>query len=1169
MQLVNMDVDRYGTQERSQLGPFLPGLNAICGPKGSGKTTLLAWLRQLTAESLGGRFANRDIHWSVPTTGTLQLRSRGIGCRLSNDRNGRIACDAPASEQRYWDPSDAQARDRAAQLAASALSPLQVDAFTALASASGVEDTEAALEVLALRLNLDEVAKPETLSRRQQLQDRQRAVSIELEQLADLRATHAELVSQQRRLQTELERAEQVLADSEQKRRAAAEEQRVLDQQPAAEQERQQAVATIELLTRQITELERQLQQTGGNPAAPEIGSSYRQQLHQLDVQLDRWRQTLRDLKSQRERLEHNAVDAKLDKQLGEQLLSLRAANPRSALRSLEAQILSTRERLDGLVDRYAAIEVSDETLKPGCEVRRDADGRTRIVYSTGADETLETSDSKQLPDVLRSMQRDLHEVCQQLARQEADAAAELLGHQSQQLARCEAELLRSVESLIAERAALLQKIAAEHHVSLEHLNLAFGRWCQCHEHPRLEDWLLDSSAASTSHRAPPANWQRTREELQRLTAEKKQLQQRVDDCQQKIRDAEAIRSRGLTVVAEHGRPVSAIQRELSAVARQLDDLERRERLRTELSKLQQELAQIPEASGRASRFRHAVDRHIIGLMGPLVRKQLTERGPTSNTYHWQRRYDTLDGVVVEQPSLRGECDVPPSIVRLAMRLAIVEAMASRGEPIALVIDESLDGLAVSHQPAAVAHLARVAAEGQQIIVLTSDEQVAGLIRGQQGFVTYLAAARTAGTHVDINRQLAAYANDEEADKWYQPRQPQRSPRSTPRGEFFLNDRSLIEDFPSVDPTTAARCRALGIDRVGDLLDVDPHWLADNLRLDGIRGSRVSRWQAEARLLCSVPKLRPFDARVLVGAGFRTPQQISEMHPSQLLDRVEQFLTTDRGRKILRSGNSYELSRITSWIASAKSGSNRYQRTSLVDEADGNARSPRAERSDTERGSRRRGKDGSRRERRSRSSDQSRSSQRAYATVRPREDSHHTREHEGYAPRERTATQRQAATVRLAETHDDTSETRLKFYLELASPVVDAPSIGPRMAGRLEKLGIVTVDQLLAANADTLADKLNLRRVDSATVLAWQEQARLVCRIPNLRGHDAQLLVSCDLTSPEDLASMDAESVLEQVMAVARSTEGQRILRGSKEPDLAEVQDWLAWAASCRTLNAA
>ena len=125
------------------------------------------------------------------------------------------------------------------------------------------------------------------------------------------------------------------------------------------------------------------------------------------------------------------------------------------------------------------------------------------------------------------------------------------------------------------------------------------------------------------------------------------------------------------------------------------------------------------------------------------------------------------------------------------------------------------------------------------------------------------------------------------------------------------------------------------------------------------------------------------------------------------------------------------------------------------------------------------------------------------------------------------------------------------------------------MATRLEELGVYTVEDLLNADADQIAEGLDLKRVDADEVVAWQSQANLVCRIPNLRGHDAQLLVACDYTSPEELANLSAESVLAPVLDIARSKEGQRILRGGKEPDLEEVQDWINWAASCRVLNAA
>jgi hypothetical protein len=39
---------------------------------------------------------------------------------------------------------------------------------------------------------------------------------------------------------------------------------------------------------------------------------------------------------------------------------------------------------------------------------------------------------------------------------------------------------------------------------------------------------------------------------------------------------------------------------------------------------------------------------------------------------------------------------------------------------------------------------------------------------------------------------------------------------------------------------------------------------------------------------------------------------------------------------------------------------------------------------------------------------------------------------------------------------------------------------------------------------------------------------------------------------------------LAKVLEVAKTKEGERILRSSKEPDLEEIQDWIEWAKNAR-----
>jgi hypothetical protein len=143
-----------------------------------------------------------------------------------------------------------------------------------------------------------------------------------------------------------------------------------------------------------------------------------------------------------------------------------------------------------------------------------------------------------------------------------------------------------------------------------------------------------------------------------------------------------------------------------------------------------------------------------------------------------------------------------------------------------------------------------------------------------------------------------------------------------------------------------------------------------------------------------------------------------------------------------------------------------------------------------------------------------------------------------------------------------------RFYLELESDVVEAPAIGSKTARRLRKIGITTVSDLLAADCEQAAERIGAGYIDAQTFADWQAQARLVCCIPHLRGHDAQILVACDFRSPEDLAGIDADEVLPLIADFAESPAGERLLRElGKNPDLAEVRRWLQWAAKPRELT--
>ncbi|MCM2374084.1 DUF4332 domain-containing protein [Aporhodopirellula aestuarii] len=526
------------------------------------------------------------------------------------------------------------------------------------------------------------------------------------------------------------------------------------------------------------------------------------------------------------------------------------------------------------------------------------------------------------------------------------------------------------------------------------------------------------------------------------------------------------------------------------------------------------------------------------------------------------------------------------------------------------------------------------------------------------------------------------------------------TPADTNDVPFFLTVDSPIDAAPSIDAVAAQRLRRIGISHITHLMNQDSNRLADTLGLAGVDAKTVRRWQAECRLMCRVPQLRGFDARVLVGCGITDPAQLAAIHPTDLLERVKTFLATERGQRILLSGTSYELSRITSWIASANQSvhthtrartvegrrvrtrviredgddtiqtasrhkttprtryvenddvyltdddfdQERYEveverradrivddldelardydggrdrdahasgdsRNSGTDSSSRSSRTSRGNRSSDNGSSSRssshssgtyssdresnRGERNSRRRReRSSESDRSRSARGERESRRTRRsDSDHrgsnrsgihtvasdtTRTDRDSSSRngsydreyrERT-TNSERQTTRSSE-RNESSERVLKFYLERASDVVDAPSIGPRMAERLNKIGIETVDDLLNADPAEVAAGLKNRRIDESTVLEWQQQATLVCRVPMMRGHDAQFLVAAGVTTPEELADCDPVSLFATVEAIANSNEGKRIVRGGKAPDLEEVTEWIEFAADHRPLKAA
>jgi hypothetical protein len=139
-----------------------------------------------------------------------------------------------------------------------------------------------------------------------------------------------------------------------------------------------------------------------------------------------------------------------------------------------------------------------------------------------------------------------------------------------------------------------------------------------------------------------------------------------------------------------------------------------------------------------------------------------------------------------------------------------------------------------------------------------------------------------------------------------------------------------------------------------------------------------------------------------------------------------------------------------------------------------------------------------------------------------------------------------------------------RFHLTLDHDVVDGPTIGPKTAERLTPHGIKTVRDLIEAEPAALARLLGNRHIMPETIADWQDQARLVCTVPGLRGTHAQLLVGAGYRSADAIAAADAAKLCADVLAFAASTNGQRLLRNGDPPDIEKIKGWLEAAQSVK-----
>ena len=451
--------------------------------------------------------------------------------------------------------------------------------------------------------------------------------------------------------------------------------------------------------------------------------------------------------------------------------------------------------------------------------------------------------------------------------------------------------------------------------------------------------------------------------------------------------------------------------------------------------------------------------------------------------------------------------------VYLALTLALVSSYANGDIQLPLVLDEPFLRQDASATAIMAGVLEEFARAGHQLFVFTEDRQARRRFESLNSTIYDLEKIRSRPVAVPehpipTKTEASTHINTRIVRQSLNGA-TETSHRLTPTDDsdylFYLSPSSSFEEFPILGERTSKIFAAVHLHTIGDLLAGDAEKIAKDLQRNDITVATVRLWQSHMSLMCFVPEVTINDAQILSAAGVASPEAFRHLDLKSLADRLESFFASSRGLQFSPTRNRYSQSQLNDWLDGARKHRERWDRE-----------------------------------------------KQRYGWLKVSSNKKHDT-----APQ---STRSPSPT---------TSEVAPEYYLDLSSDVEAAPSIGPKTAKRLANLDIHTVADLIAADAEDIAEQLEVSHISAATITRWQQQAQLVCCIPRLLGYGAQLFVACGYTDPEQIANDDAETIVQLIHELCQTKKGQRILRGSEAPSRGEVLGWVEATAHMRPLEAA
>ncbi len=390
--------------------------------------------------------------------------------------------------------------------------------------------------------------------------------------------------------------------------------------------------------------------------------------------------------------------------------------------------------------------------------------------------------------------------------------------------------------------------------------------------------------------------------------------------CYTELRHAihDLVKRRQELLPVDANQNVAATQHELETIDRQIKQIQLRDKLRTQVEKLESEVRKANPTPG------------LLHVASSLLTRLTCEQWCGIQIIDRRVVVKDAHGAHTDYQHLT---DSARDQVYLSLALAVSIVFSQRGVRLPMVIDDVCLRAGSAWTTATVDLLHELGTRGHQIIALISQHDAAQLFQIGQVNVCQLprgsgkvtvwdqTANNTAAPAVHRSQPrttrhesgLLSYLHEDAGEA----RQPSTLLFASDENRFCLSESNPIDDAPSMDFDAARALRQIGVHRIGDLLRLIPTDTSAQLAHASIGSQKIRRWQAEALLACRVPNLSPFDAQILVACGIRDPEVLSSIQPTELHQRVASLAETRQWQSLIENGNSYEIERLRTWIVHA------------------------------------------------------------------------------------------------------------------------------------------------------------------------------------------------------------------------------------------------------------